>query len=99
MADHRPNQEYALPELLQYLFPSPAVTLTTCGLLLDIGGVVLIFKYGLPASINRSGMIGLGTPDETGEHKAAARRYDRWARVGLVMLIAGFALQMLASYA
>ena len=67
---------------------------TTIGLLLDIAGVALLFKYGLPPDVNRHGLIfpGIANDDSIKEGK----RYERWSYAGLVALILGFALQAAA---
>ena len=69
------------------------------GLVLDIIGVIMLFKFGLPADIRRGGtrLLDLGDPDQ--EEKAKAIRYDRWALVGLTTLIVGFLAQGAGSVA
>ena len=69
------------------------------GLFLDIIGVIMLFRFGLPADIRRGGtrLFDMGNPDL--EEKAKAERYDRWALVGLTILIAGFLAQGAGSVA
>jgi hypothetical protein len=68
------------------------------GLVCDIMGAVLIWRYGLPAPISRSGAIHfiLEQSDET--EKAMAKRYDCIARCGIVSLVGGFVLQLISNF-
>jgi hypothetical protein len=63
------------------------------GLSLDIIGAVLIFSFGLPEAISRTGdsFLLLEGTDEAEVRKA--RRFDFWGRVGLCLLIGGFVAQ------
>lgn len=75
---------------------SPCVT--TVGLTLDIIGVVLLWRFGLPEAISRGGFGYLALEGEDEAEKAKARRYDMWARIGLTLIIGGFSLQLLAAW-
>jgi hypothetical protein len=68
------------------------------GLGLDIIGAVLLWKFGLPESIDREGRdyLELNQPDE--KMIAKARIYDRWGRIGLGALVLGFALQWVSNH-
>ncbi len=68
------------------------------GLVLDIVGALLLWKFGLPAEISRSGTgtILLEGTDES--EIALAKKYDRWAKVGLICLAVGFALQLISNF-
>ena len=68
------------------------------GLLLDVVGVILIWKFGLPEDINRSGAghLLLEGTDES-ERKRAAR-YDRLSKIGLTLLVSGFLLQLVSNF-
>ena len=65
------------------------------GLCLDIAGVVLLFKFGLPAEISRPWQFG-GWTDSDPEQIAKAKLCDRMGGLGLVLLIAGFVFQLAA---
>ena len=67
------------------------------GLGLDIIGVIIIFKYGLPADIRRGGITLLATEQTDPEEAANAAKYDRWSMFGLIVLITGFLLQAAGS--
>lgn len=75
---------------------TPAI-LNIIGLCLDILGVVLLFIFGLPAEVNRSGAVGwqIGT---TEEGPAKARFYDWMSRFALLALVVGFGFQIWANF-
>jgi hypothetical protein len=67
------------------------------GLVLDICGAILLWKYGLPEAISREGhqYIVLGQKDKAEAEKA--QTYDRWSKLGLGLLIFGFVLQFVSN--
>jgi len=68
------------------------------GLILDIIGAYLIFKYGLPEKIDREGhnQVIVGGTDEKEIQKA--KKYDFRAKGGILCLMIGFALQLISNY-
>lgn len=68
------------------------------GLVLDIVGALLIWKFGLRESINRRGESSL--PLEEGDHEmfALAKVCDRRSWIGMLLLVAGFALQLASKF-
>lgn len=70
----------------------------SAGLILDIVGAGLLWKFGLPAEISRSGAVHRITDGvDEGERRLAAR-YDRASFWGFLALVAGFALQLLSNF-
>ncbi|MEJ1971837.1 MAG: hypothetical protein WDM96_04905 [Lacunisphaera sp.] len=68
------------------------------GLCMDFSGAILIWMYGLPGELNKSGFKpAVGYPADDSTLKKIAQ-YGRMASIGLVLLIAGFALQAVATY-
>ena len=67
------------------------------GLLLDIVGAILLFRYGLPESISREGHTILVTEQIDEKEVRLANFHDRMGRLGLSLLIFGFALQLVAN--
>jgi hypothetical protein len=62
------------------------------GLVLDIIGVVILVKTGLPnKAIRKTAFIELFDI-------AMAKRYDRYSLAAMVLLIVGFALQLTANF-
>jgi hypothetical protein len=78
------------------------VNLSTCinslGLLLDIVGAILIFKFGLPEPISREGYVHLILEQTDEQEKQKALNYDRWSKLGLSSLILGFCLQLVSNF-
>ena len=64
------------------------------GLVCDIIGAALIWRYGLPETINRGGenYIAVAQLDEA--EIAKAKRFDCIARFGIILLVGGFLLQL-----
>ena len=64
------------------------------GLILDIIGVILLWRFGLPPSIDRGGAEYLvsGAADE--EEVKMARFYDRLSHIGIGLVILGFVFQL-----
>ncbi len=71
-----------------------ATCVNSLGLIFDIAGAALLFYFGLPAEVSRDGAFRLIPNQPNPDEVAKARRYDWWARVGLVALVLGFALQL-----
>ena len=78
------------------------MTIANCinsvGLFFDIVGAVLLWRYGLPEEISRSGAsyLALETNDKTEATKA--NRYDRVAQWGMALLVLGFLLQLVSNF-
>ena len=76
-----------------------AEIINSLGLALDIVGVVLIFRYGLPEEVNRTGASYFtNSPDPESEDAKKAKRYDKLSRFGLILLVAGFTLQIISNW-
>ena len=73
-------------------------TVNSIGLLLDIAGAILLWKYGLPESISREGTIPLVIGQIDGAEVAKAKTYDCWSKFGLTLLILGFVLQLISNF-
>ena len=70
--------------------------LNSAGLALDIIGVVLLFMFGLPEEISRTGAVRVTHGRDEQEAKKA-KLYDGFGRAGLGLLILGFALQLVSN--
>jgi hypothetical protein len=83
--------------------------LNTIGLLLNIGGVALLFRFALPQPSFEEG-VGLGLEDGTplkdgrtvAQYKADVRKlkrqYERRSRLALILIIVGFVFQLFATW-
>lgn len=67
------------------------------GLVLDIIGAYLIYKFGLPEEVSKSGTVNLVIEEEDPEEIEKARKYDKLSKLGFYILIAGFILQLVSS--
>ena len=64
-----------------------------------VGGVVLLFLYGLPENISEHGGIVIEQPNPDREEEVEKRkRYKRRSRWGLVLLVLGFFLQLVSNW-
>ena len=72
----------------------------SAGLALDILGVILLFFFGLPSRVSEGPpYLSLGEdPDSTKQRKKQRKQYERVSWFALVLLILGFALQMVSNH-
>ena len=84
--------------MIEFLFPDVETTLSSIGLILDIIGVILLFKFGLPENLSREGYDVMRFVGINEDEKRKAKLYDRWAKVALMLLVFGFALQLISKY-
>ena len=87
----------------------PNQILSTIGLLLNIAGVALLFRFGPPQPTFEQG-VGLGLEDGTplkdgrtvAEHNAEVCKirgqHEKWSRLALILIIIGFAFQLFATW-
>ena len=75
---------------------SPEI-INTVGLAFDIVGVILLFFYGLPEPISKTG-AGHLTWGENEEEATKWRLYKTRSCWGLALLIIGFSLQLLSNW-
>ena len=68
------------------------------GLLLDVVGVLLLFKFGLPEDVRRKGESYLLLEETDEADIAKGRRYDFWAKVALGLVVLGFVLQLISNF-
>jgi hypothetical protein len=67
------------------------LVINSAGLTLDVAGVMLLFRFGLPEAVRRAGLAYWNGDEEK------MRLYDRLGRAGLALLIGGFLLQLLSN--
>jgi hypothetical protein len=75
--------------------------LSQVGLIADIIGAYLLFKYGLPSQMKSEAgparAVGIA-PDELNDIIKHNAYIDKMAKVGLRFLIGGFVLQLIGSF-
>ena len=81
------------------MFLNPKV-INTLGLSLDIIGALLIWKYGLPTELPTSGHVGkiMGIPIKGKVDPKQKKEYERMSTAGILLLILGFALQLISNW-
>jgi len=72
--------------------------LNDLGLVAGVIGAVLLFKFGLPADIDREGHVHLIIERVDHEEIRKGKTYDRWGKVGLALLVIAFALQLASNH-
>lgn len=73
------------------------IYLNCAGLGLDIIGALLMFYFGIPQMANRGGQSYLLLEGVDTEQVERAKRYDKYARLGLIALVMGFAIQFVSN--
>ena len=77
---------------LNYVFEISRL-INSIGLIFDIFGAILIYKYGLPNEVPGDGVKWAYTKDPKIE-----KRYKKYAKIGIFSLILGFTLQFLSDF-
>jgi hypothetical protein len=72
--------------------------INTIGLILDIAGVVLVWRFGLPPRVNRGGASYFMLEETDQDELKREARYDRLSRAGLGLVVVGFAIQLLSNF-
>ncbi|MBP7806762.1 hypothetical protein KA057_03705 [Candidatus Gracilibacteria bacterium] len=72
--------------------------INSIGLIADIIGAILLFKFGLPEDISRSGAFFIVTNQVDEEERNKAEKYDFWGKIGLILLIVGFIFQLISNF-
>jgi hypothetical protein len=75
-----------------------STVVNSIGLVFDIAGVVMVWRYGLPQTLSREGVQYIITEQTDEAEKAKAARFDLLSRIGLILIIGGFALQLLSNF-
>jgi len=71
---------------------------STFGLILDIFGVLLLFRYGLPSKVNTGDTISIESGTENRRlREKENKKIFRWAYFGLSLILCGFILQLIGS--
>lgn len=83
---------------MNYVFRHLPKLVNSAGLICDVAGALLIWKYGLPEAINRTGAIHIIAEQSDEDEITKATRYDFWARLGIGLLVFGFTLQLVSNF-
>jgi len=71
--------------------------LNIAGLVFGLVGSLLLWRFGLPADVNRKGESVLLLEETDHAEIARGKRYDFWGNIGIVLLVIAFALQLVAA--
>ena len=83
-----------LPPCLLLLSPTASDSISIFGLTANFVGGILLWKYGIPNQVTRSGGYPLVTLQPIVGMQAKVRFYDRMSGFGLTLLIVGFVVQL-----
>lgn len=84
--------------VIDFISAISANLVSSFGLVLDIVGAVLIYLYGLPENISRTGVVSI-TLEQVDENEIIkAKKYDLKSRIGIILLILGFFLQLVGNF-
>jgi hypothetical protein len=83
-----------LPPCLLLLSPTASDIISIFGLTANFVGGILLWKYGIPNQVTRSGGYRLVTGQPIVGMRAKVRFYDRMSGFGLSLLIVGFVVQL-----
>lgn len=72
--------------------------INSAGLVFDIVGATLLWRFGLPAEISRSGSQSIITNVRNHAEIEKAKRFDRISWWGFLSLVMGFVLQFLSNF-
>jgi hypothetical protein len=75
-----------------------ATTINSIGLILDISGGLMLFFYGLPPSIDLHGYQHRIVSQVDEDEKKRAKTHIFISRIGVILLIFGFLLQLASNY-
>jgi len=66
------------------------------GLMLDVAGVIIIFFFGISSDLNKNGAVGW-LVENSEEMSKKAERHNRVSKLGLLLIIVGFTLQIIGN--
>ncbi len=74
-----------------------SIIISSTGLICDIIGVIILFFFGLPPDISKTGSIGLcvGTDEK---EKGKAKKYNQVSGFALILIVVGFVLQLWSNF-
>lgn len=83
---------------MDYIIVHPKVIVNSLGLFFGVVGALLVWKFGLPASIDRTGAIRIVTGQKDPLEIQRARKYDCRSTVGIWLIIFSFLIQLASNF-
>lgn len=77
---------------------SSVKSINSLGLILEVVGVLLLFKFGLPSKIDIEGQTFIVSGGIDEKEKIKAKRYKTRSYIALTLLIFGFLLQIISNH-
>jgi hypothetical protein len=74
------------------------ILINSIGLLFGLIGSALIWMFGLPASIDRTGAVHIVTGRIANEEVALAKKYDFRSGIGFLLLVLSFLFQLISNF-
>jgi hypothetical protein len=74
------------------------VALNIWGLVLNLVGVIVLFRYGMPFHVPTSGATFLISHQVNAAAKALERRYEIVGYFGLIAIVVGTGMQIVGAY-
>jgi hypothetical protein len=78
--------------------PIMCINPTTFGLVLDLVGVVLLWRFGIPQSVSRSGRQNFVSSEVDQQEVAKAKIYDLISHFGILLIVLGVVSQIAGSH-
>lgn len=72
--------------------------INSLGLIFDIIGVLILFKYGLPSNVSKNGEVGMTFLTKDNEDEKKYKKYKFRSNIGLIIIIIGFILQIISNH-
>lgn len=73
-------------------------TLNSIGLIFDIIGVLMLFKYGLPNDLNPKGYVYMAFEETDHEGIKKYKHYKSMSYLALSIILIGFTLQIFSNH-
>jgi uncharacterized protein YjeT (DUF2065 family) len=73
-------------------------TLNIIGLVLNLVGVIILFRYGMPFHVPTGGAVHLIAEQVDAAEKALESRYEVFGYFGLVAIVVGTGMQIVGAY-
>jgi hypothetical protein len=72
--------------------------INSIGLIFDIIGVLILFKFGLPSEVSKTGSISIIAEQTDEDEVRKWKKYNLFSKIGLAFILIGFFLQLYSNY-
>jgi hypothetical protein len=74
------------------------IALNIIGLVLNLVGVFILFRYGMPFHVRTEGTVFIVSGQVDAAEKALERRYEIFGYFGLLAIVVGTGMQIIGAY-